>query len=75
MSSEPPRRRLPRELFETRSHAWHSLGLGEELTPRFSKSALGGLLVALVVLAATLVVYYQRRTIAPATASGSGSAP
>ena len=27
-----PRRRLPRELFETRSHAWHSLGLGDQLT-------------------------------------------
>jgi small-conductance mechanosensitive channel len=60
-----PRRRLPRELFETRSHTWHALGLGDELAPRFSRRALGGLLVALIVLAATLVVYYQRRSIAP----------
>lgn len=66
MPTPPPRRRrLPRELFETRSHTWHSLGLGEELAPRFSKKALGGLIVALVVLAATLVVYYERRQIAP----------
>lgn len=60
-----PRRRLPRELFETRTHAWQSLGLGDELAPRFSRKAFGGLLVALVVLAATLVVYYHRQDIAP----------
>jgi small-conductance mechanosensitive channel len=59
------RRRLPRELFETRSHAWHSLGLGDELAPRFSKRQLVGLLAALLVLAGTLVVYYNRRHIAP----------
>jgi small conductance mechanosensitive channel len=61
----PPRRKLSRELFETRSHAWQSLGLGDELAPRFSKKAFVGLLVALIVLAATLVVYYKRREIAP----------
>ena len=61
-----PRRRLPRDLFETRSHTWQSLGLGEELAPRtVSKRAVGGLLVALVVLAATLVVYSQRQRLAP----------
>jgi small conductance mechanosensitive channel len=66
MSPRPSRRpRLPRELFETRSHAWKALGLGEELAPRFSKRAFGGLLVALLVLAATLVVYHQRKSIAP----------
>jgi small conductance mechanosensitive channel len=59
------RPKLPRELFETRSHAWESLGLGEELAPRFSKKALGGLLAALIVLAATLVVYYERSSLAP----------
>ncbi len=60
-----PRRRIPRELFETRSHAWTSIGLGDELAPNFSKKAVGGLIVAVLVLAATLVVYYNRRTIAP----------
>jgi small-conductance mechanosensitive channel len=60
-----PRRRTPRELFETRSHAWHSLGLGEELTPRLSRKALFGLLAALVVLAATLTVYYRRHELFP----------
>jgi small conductance mechanosensitive channel len=65
VSPGPRRPRLPRELFETRSHAWHSLGLGEELAPRFSKRQLGGLLVALLVLAGTLVVYYNRSSIAP----------
>ncbi len=62
----PRRRRLPRELFETRSHTWNSLGLGDELAPRtVSKRSLLGLLVALIVIAATLVVYYQRHQIAP----------
>lgn len=62
----PPRRRkLPRELFETRSYAWHELGLGDELLPRASKKTLGGLFVALVALAATLIVYHRRRELAP----------
>lgn len=52
---------MPRDLFETRSHAWQSLGIGDELNARFSKRALIGLLAALVVLAATLTVYYRRR--------------
>ncbi len=62
-----PRRRpkLPRELFETRSHTWQALGIGDELTPRVSKRTVGGLLLALLVIAATLVVYYQRHEIAP----------
>ncbi|MDQ3725381.1 MAG: mechanosensitive ion channel family protein [Actinomycetota bacterium] len=66
MSPRKSRRpRLPKELFETRSHAWHSLGLGDELAPRFSKRQFGGLLLALLVLAGTLFVYYNRKEIAP----------
>jgi small-conductance mechanosensitive channel len=61
----PRRPKLPRELFETRSHTWHSLGLGEELAPRLSRKALGGLLVALLALAATLVVYHHRHSLFP----------
>jgi small conductance mechanosensitive channel len=65
MPPQPRRPRFPRELFETRSHAWHSLGLGDELAPRFSKRQLGGLLLALALIAGTLFVYYNRRDIAP----------
>jgi len=65
MSPQPRRPRLPRELFETRSHAWHSLGLGDELAPRFTKRQFGGLLLALLLIAGTLFVYYNRRDIAP----------
>ncbi|HSS41054.1 MAG TPA: mechanosensitive ion channel family protein [Solirubrobacterales bacterium] len=65
MSPSPRRPRLPKELFETRSHAWHSLGLGDELAPRFSKRQFGGLLLALLVIAGTLVVYSHRQEIAP----------
>jgi len=63
---QPPRRRkLPRELFETRSHAWESLGIGDELLPRSSKRGFGGLLAALLVLAGTLFVYYNRSDLLP----------
>jgi small conductance mechanosensitive channel len=65
MSPSPRRPRLPKELFETRSHAWHSLGLGDELAPRFSKRQFGGLLLALLVIAGTLFVYGHRQEIAP----------
>src|SRR6201992_3203580 len=62
----PRRPRLPRELFETRTHAWTSLGLGEEIeSQRMSKRSLGGFLVAITILVATLVVYSHRRQIAP----------
>lgn len=62
----PKRPKLPRELFETRTHAWRSLGLGEEIeAKRVSKSTLAGLVVAVLALAATLVVYSHRRQIAP----------
>jgi small-conductance mechanosensitive channel len=60
------RRKLSQDLFETRSHTWDALGLGDQLTAhRFSRKALLGLVSALVVLAGTLVVYYNRREIAP----------
>src|SRR3954447_24090704 len=65
MPPAPRRPRLPRELFETRSHAWHSLGLGDELAPRFTKRQFGGLLLALLVIAGTLFVYGHRHQIAP----------
>jgi small-conductance mechanosensitive channel len=62
----PRRPKLPRELFETRTHAWQSLGLGEEIETRgVSKRSLFGLFVAVLVLIATLVVYSHRRQIAP----------
>jgi small-conductance mechanosensitive channel len=61
----PSRRKSPRELFETRTHAWQSLGLGDELLPRSSKRGFGGLLAALLVLAATLFAYYNRRELLP----------
>jgi small conductance mechanosensitive channel len=60
-----PRRRMPRELFETRSHSWHAVGLGEELEAGSPRRAFGGLLIALVLIAATLVVYHQRQAWLP----------
>jgi small conductance mechanosensitive channel len=63
---KPKRPRLPRELFETRTHAWTSLGLGEEIEARrVSRRSIVGLVVAVLALIATLVVYSHRRQIAP----------
>jgi small conductance mechanosensitive channel len=63
---KPKRPKLPRELFETRTHAWQSLGLGEEIeTKKVSKSTMVGVVVAILALIATLVVYSHRRQIAP----------
>jgi small-conductance mechanosensitive channel len=56
---------MPRELFETRSHSWHAVGLGEELEPRAPKRSVGWLAIALVVLAATLVAYDRRQDLFP----------
>ncbi len=62
----PKRPKLPRELFETRTHAWESLGLGEEIeTKKVSKGTMAGVVVAILALIATLVVYSHRRQIAP----------
>jgi small conductance mechanosensitive channel len=60
-----PRRRLPRELFETRTHSWQEAGLGHELETGSPRRALGWLLVALVTISATLVVYYRRADLLP----------
>ncbi len=60
-----PRRRLPRELFETRTHSWQEAGLSHELETRSQGRALGWLLAALVAIAATLVVYYRRGDLFP----------
>jgi len=59
-----PRRRMPRELFETRSHSWHAVGLGEELGGksrffrRLSPSTAGtlGFLLRLFVVATVALV-------------------
>jgi small-conductance mechanosensitive channel len=56
---------LPRELFETRSHSWREVGLGHELEAQSPGKALGSLLVALIVLTATLIVYYRRQDLFP----------
>ncbi|HVT00231.1 MAG TPA: mechanosensitive ion channel family protein [Solirubrobacterales bacterium] len=62
----PRRPKLPRELFETRTHAWTSLGLGEEIETRdVSARSLLGLVAAVLAMIATLIVYSHRRQIAP----------
>src|SRR5262245_48079460 len=58
------RRRLSSELFETRTDAWHSAGLGEEIEAGGTASR-GRLLLALLAIAAILVVYARRAELAP----------
>jgi small-conductance mechanosensitive channel len=60
-----PRRRLRRDLFETRSHSWHAVGLGEELEAATPKRSFAWLLAALLVIAGTLVVYARRHELLP----------
>jgi small conductance mechanosensitive channel len=51
---------MPRELFETRSHSWYAVGLGEELEPRSQTRVPAGFAIALLLIAAALVVYFNR---------------
>jgi small-conductance mechanosensitive channel len=60
-----PRRRTPRELFETRSHSWHAVGLGEELEPGAPRRSVGWLAIALLVIAGTLLIYDRRQDLFP----------
>jgi small conductance mechanosensitive channel len=61
----PRRRKLIPEMFETRSHVWQSLGLGEEIQPREVKRARGGLALAPLLIASTLVPYEHRSQLLP----------
>ncbi|HEX6228108.1 MAG TPA: mechanosensitive ion channel family protein [Solirubrobacterales bacterium] len=70
----PRRRRFPRELFETRSQSWHAVGLGEELEQRTPRRTLVALLIALIVLAATLFVYGRRQELLPGYGPWVGAA-
>jgi len=60
-----PRRRLPSELFETRTDAWESAGLGEEIEGANRGRPTAGLLVALIVIAGVLIIYGYRSDLAP----------
>jgi small-conductance mechanosensitive channel len=59
------RHRIPPELFETRSHVWQSVGLSDELDRKPSKRSLGGLVLALALFAAALIVYGRRAELTP----------
>ncbi len=61
----PFRRRFRPDLFETRTDAWNSAGLGEELEPIAGKASRRGLLAALLIIAAVLVAYGRRAELAP----------
>lgn len=56
---------MPRELFETRSHSWHAVGLGEELEPGTPVRVPPGFLLAVALIAGALIVYYNREAWLP----------
>jgi small-conductance mechanosensitive channel len=63
--SKPGAKKLPRDLFETRTHTWQEAGLSEELEPGGPRRAIAGTLVAIAVIAATLFVYERRQDLLP----------
>ena len=61
----PLKSRFRPDLFETRTDVWRSAGLGDELEPAEKRRWRGGLLISLLVIAASLVVYGRRSELAP----------
>ncbi len=76
-----PRRRMPRELFETRSHSWHAAGLGEELgtkswlSRRLSPATAGtlGFLIRLFLVATVVLVALRFAGVKPSTLALGGT--
>jgi small-conductance mechanosensitive channel len=58
------RRRIGPDMFETRTDAWQSAGLGEELESG-ARPSNRGLIAALAIIAAVLFVYARRSELAP----------
>ncbi len=66
----PPPRRLPRQMFETRSHSWQEAGLLRQISPKVVKRARLEALV-LMPLFVAVVVFYDNRV----SLLGTGHAP
>jgi small conductance mechanosensitive channel len=50
----------PAKIFETRTHAWHEVGLGDEIVPAKDHRAWPRLIVFSILIAATLVAFNHR---------------
>jgi small conductance mechanosensitive channel len=61
------RRLLPRtrSAFESRTQVWREAGLGSEIDPAAARRGKGGALVALMLIAAVLVGFSERKTLFP----------
>ena len=61
------RRLLPRtrSAFESRTQVWREAGLGSEVDPAAARRGKGGALVAVLLLAAVLVGFSERKTLFP----------
>jgi len=60
-----PRAPMPRWMFETRTDQWHEAGLAEEIRPDKPGRTWPRLLVFSLLIAAVLVAFNHRQTIAP----------
>jgi small conductance mechanosensitive channel len=62
-----PRRWLPRTktAFESRTEVWREVGLGSEIDPAAARRGRGEALIALVLIAAVLVLFSQRKELFP----------
>ena len=61
------RKLLPRtrSAFESRTQVWRDVGLGSEIDPAAARRSKGGALIALVLIAAVLVGFTERKTLFP----------
>jgi small conductance mechanosensitive channel len=61
------RRLLPRtrSAFESRTQVWREVGLGSEIDPAAARRSKGGALIALVLIAAVLIAFSERKTLFP----------
>lgn len=59
------RPQMPRWMFETRTHQWHEAGLADEIRPEKTGRTWPRLLIFSLLIAAVLIAFNHRHTIAP----------
>lgn len=66
MKSSDPKRKVPKavapsRIFETRTHAWHEVGLGDEISEENPRRAWPRLIIYSILIAAVLVAFNHRQ--------------
>jgi hypothetical protein len=65
-----PRTRTP---FESRTEIWRELGLGSEIDTATARRGRGGAVITVLLIAAVLIAFSERKTLSPATGRKPGS--